>query len=530
MLISAAVSNTKMRNWLMYICTSLLLLSISSNVFAADQNNPLNQLRVAYFSQDPPAIVSTAPSFDPDSYSVITQIFDSLVHFDLDGNIQPALALNWQQQSDTRWLFNLRRNVHFHNGEPFNAKAVKFTYDYILDPQNNAGNHWILSAIKQVVLLKDNPYQVIIETHRPDNMLLNRLSMFGAICPPQYIKQKGMAYFSKHPIGTGPFRFEQWQHGKAIELSKNPNYWQPGIPHYNKLSFNMLDQAKWLEAIISNQVDLVPNFPGNRTTELMQRAGNNINLIKRLVLAGYWVLMHNEGILADVNVRKAMNFAVNRQDLVRFGDYGNAIPLASLGKKHEFGANSALQPYRYDPEYAKILLAQANVQPGHKLTMLSAKIAEPIAKIIISNLKDIGFEVSLDVVSRSEWANRVISHKIVTGQRSGYDLVVNLVDNPIYHLGFHAGLFLDSRSPWAQFNDPEFNRRLDLAMTQTQPDKVEQSLMALDKYIYDNAMMLFTTQRIMTVVASKNTSVKQFGLSGHLDYKLLSDAQQVSHD
>ncbi len=502
----------------------LLLWSIASTTLADDE------LNVAYFTQDPPSIVSLTPSFDPDSYAVITQIFDSLVYFDLDGRIQPALATHWRQISSTQWHFFLRDKVTFHNGEPFDAKSVKFTYDYIINPKNHAGNRWILSSIKQVSLVPDKPLEVIIETHKPDNMLLNRLSMFGAICPPEYIKNKGMAYFNQHPIGTGPFTFTHWQKNQEILLSKNPSYWQTGIPHYDSVRFKIMPQEQWMSAVLAGDVDLVPNFPGNKTTELMRRSNNNLRLVKRLVLAGYWVLIHNQGIFGDINVRKALNYAINKDDLVRYGDFGNAQPLASLGKQHEFGANEMLSPYPYDPAKAQTLLNRAGVKPNTPLSILAADITAPIAKIIRANLEDIGFEVSLEIVSRSEWAQKVIAHKITTGERSGYDLVINLVDNPIFHLGFHAGLFLDSRSPWSQIQDPKFNRLFDSSMTELDPAQTLTKLQALDAYIHDNALMVFTTQRIITVVVNKNTSIDNYGLNGHLDYELLSHAKKISHD
>lgn len=504
----------------------IISLTLSSLVWSKSEN----ALDVAYFSQDPPSIVSLSPSFDPDSYAVISQIFDSLIYFDLDGNIQPSLAVSWQQESAVHWRFKLRQGVQFHNGEIFDANAVKFTFDYILNSKNKAGNHWVLSTIKQVLLVKDSPYEVIIETHQPDNMLLNRLNMFGAICPPKYIKNNGFAHFAKFPVGTGPFKFTGWHKGKVIELNKNPNYWQANTPHYDRISFKIIKQAQWLNSIVAGEVDLVPNFPGNQTTELMQKSNGQFNVVKRLVLAGYWVLLHNEGILNDINVRKALNYAVNKQDLVRFADFGNAVALASLGKKHEFGANNTLKPYLYDPEKAKKLLASSNVSLGHPLSILAADITEPVARIIQSNLEDVGFKVTLDVVGRSEWAERVIAHKLKTGKRSNYDLVINLVDNPTFHLGFHAGLFLDSRSPWSQINDPEFNRRFDLSMRTVPPNDVEDTFAQLDAYIHENAMMIFTTQRIMTVAVSKETSINTFGLNGHLDYELLSRAKQVNND
>ncbi len=171
---------------LLRCCWVAALLFAPFGIASANDSLP-NTLKVAYFSQDVPSIVPLSPAFDPDSYSVITQIFDSLVYFDLDGQIHPGLALNWEMLTATRWQFTLRPGVKFHNGEDFDGKAVKFTYDYVLKPQNKADNAWILNTIKQIEVDDRNPLRVTIETHKPDPMFLNRLTMFGSICPPDYI-------------------------------------------------------------------------------------------------------------------------------------------------------------------------------------------------------------------------------------------------------------------------------------------------------------------------------------------------------
>ena len=161
-------------------------------------------LRVAYFSHDLPGIDPLSPTFDPDSYSVITQLFDSLVYHDLDGDLTPGLAVGWRRLEPTVWEFKLRKGVVFHNGEPFDSRSVKVTYDTALDPKRRAGNAWVLNSIKEVRLDPDDPYRVVIETRFPDGMFLNRLSMFGSLCPPKYLAEAGFDGFAEHPVGTGP--------------------------------------------------------------------------------------------------------------------------------------------------------------------------------------------------------------------------------------------------------------------------------------------------------------------------------------
>lgn len=479
-----------------------------------------NSLSVAYFSQDIPAVTSIFPAFDPDSYAVIAQIFDSLVHFDLDGNPKPALASSWKRLNSKKWEFTLRKNVTFHNGEGFDARAVKFTFDYILDPKNNAGNHWIFNTVDRVEIDKKDLYKVYIFTKEPDGMFLNRFNLFGSICPPGYIEKHGIEYFHAHPVGTGPFVFKEWKKGNEILLERNKDYWDKGVPSVQQLAFKIIDKNQWLDAVNSGSVDFAPNLSGHLTGKV----NSNNKIVKRLILSGYWVLLRNKGALADLRVRKALNHAVNKDDLVRYADYGNAKPLASLGKEGEFGADLNLRPYPFDLEKAKTMLKEAKAE-GLSLKILISDVAEPVGKIIAKNLRDLGLKIEDEYVSRSEWANRIVGYKIQNKKAADYDLAINLVDNPIYHLGFHAGLFLASPSPWALTDDPEFDRLYQEAMREKHSDKHEQKMKALDRYIHEQALMLFTTQRVITAVVNKGLSIQTFGLNGHLGYDILSKAR-----
>lgn len=488
-----------------------------------------SEVKVAYFSQDPPSIDPLSPTFDPDSYAVIAQLFDSLVHMDLDGYFKPGLATEWQKLSDTRWLFKLRQGVKFHNGEVFDAEAVKFTFDYILNPDNKAGNRWIFNSIKSVELVNDSPHQIIFETHFPDGMFLNRFNLFGSICPPKYVTRYGFANFQKFPIGTGPFQFVNWQKFEKISLVKNPNYWQKNLPYIDRVNFIITAQKNWVDNFINNQIDVIPNLSGNRTSDLMRKSQGNAKIIKRPVLMSYWVLLKNQGPLANLKVRQALNYAIDKKQLIRFADFGNALPLASLGKVGEFGANPNITPYHFDMDKSRQLLLESGVKLPIQLKALVADIAETTAKIIKAHLREVGITLELEVVSRSEWTNRVVVHKIVTGKRPEHDIVINLVDNPVYSLAFHAGLFLESSSPWSLLDSSEFDKRFVEALKVTDQDLHEIRLQQLDKYIHDNALMIFTTQKVITAAVKKRLSINKFGGNGHLGYDILSNVQVLDN-
>lgn len=481
-------------------------------------------LRVAYFSRDVPSIDPLSPAFDPDSYAVIVQIFDSLIYLDLDGDFQPGLATRWEQLSPTSWLFVLRRGVRFHNGEPFDARAVKFTYETVLDPTNRSGNAWILGSIKRVELDPADPFRVIIHTHFPDGMFLHRFSMFGSICPPRYTRRVGLKQFARQPVGTGPYRFVEWKRGRYIELQRNASYWDPQIPKIETLRFEVLPEKEWIDAFLQGRVDFLPNLAGNQTTRLMKEARGEARILKRLVLSGYWVLLRNQGVLADRRVRLALNHALDKDALVRFADFGNARPLASLGKQGEFGADPDLKPYRYDPDHARALLADAGIATPVRLSAIVADIALPVAKIMKHDFAQVGVELDLTVVSRSDWARDVVGFKILHGRPPDYDLAVNLVDNPIHNLAFHAGLFLDSASPWALLQHDEYDQRYLEALQTADPVLHEQRLRELDRYIQEQALMVFTTQRVITAAVRSGLRIPKFALNGHLDYVVLTTA------
>ncbi|MBL6958378.1 MAG: ABC transporter substrate-binding protein [Rhodospirillales bacterium] len=482
-------------------------------------------LKIAYFSKDVPGIDPLSPTFDPDSYAVITQIFDSLVYLDLDGNFQPGLATDWQQVSPTDWAFTLRRGVRFHNGEPFDARAVKFTYETVMDPAIKAGNAWILSSFQKVIPDPDDPYRVIIRTKYPDGMFLNRLSMFGSICPPDYIRRVGLKNFAEHPVGTGPYRFGQWHKGLSIELIRNKDYWRPDIPKIEKIRFEVIPESDWVDAFLAGKLDFIPNLAGNQTTHLMKKAKGQARILKRLVLSGYWVMLRNRGPLADRRVRQALNFALNKQALVRYADFGNAVPLASLGKRGEFGANDGLIPYAHSPKLARSLLRKADIEMPLKLTAIVADIASSVGKIIRHDFARIGIDLDLTVVPRAEWTRRVVGHKITHGQPADYDLAINLVDNPIHSLAFHAGLFLHSSSPWSLLNDARYDSRFIHALQTADPEIHRQRLEDLDRYIHKQALMVFTTQRVITAAVRPGVRIPKFSLNGHLDYLTLTTAE-----
>jgi peptide/nickel transport system substrate-binding protein len=477
-------------------------------------------VRVAIFGSDLPALSSFDTSFDPDSYTLISQIHDGLIHLNLDGKLIPGLATEWKQIDPKTYELKLRQGVKFHNGMDFTSKDVKFTLDTILNPKTKSGTKWILDTIESVETPDD--YTVIIKTKAPDGMLLYRLGIFSVISSKEYVEKAGLDQARKFPIGTGPFKFIKHIPGKEYILESNKNYWRPGIPSYDRLVFAIMPETEWAKALKNKSIDLVPNLSGKKTEEIA--ADPNLAVQKRLVLQSYWILLKNTGPLAKLEVRQALNIALDRAEMIKQADQGNGLPQASIGMRGELGYNQFLRPYKYDIQKAKELLAAAGYPNGFTVNMLASEEAERAAMNVKEQLAKIGVIINLEVVSRPEWATRVVVGKI-TGNPYEGEMVMNLVDNPIIDLAFHAGLFLHSQSPWALLNSPEFDQRFQLALEAPSLEEHERRLKELDKYIYENALLLFTYQAMRSVGLNKRIKIPGIDLNGHVDFLFLSDTK-----
>ncbi len=477
-----------------------------------------NEICVVLFSADVPSLSSLHSSFDPDSYSLMSQIYDSLIHHDLNGKLVPGLATSWKIISECSIEFTLREGVFFHDGSPFTAEDVYFTYKKIIDPNTKSGTFWILSVIKDIEII--STHKVRIHTHNPDGMLLRRLSMFGLISSKNYFQKVGFEKAITHPVGTGPFKFISHSPGQEYILQKNPVYWRENIPQFEYLNIQILPELDWADALVRGKVNFVPYLSGSLETSLSKF--KQVKIQKGEVLLAPWVALRNRGPLQDIRVRKALNHALDREALIKTVEHGNGIPMASLGLKGSTGTLAKLKPYSYDIKKAKALLREAGYEKGFSLRAIASDVSARVARFIQDELKLISVNLILEVVPRPEWARRVVLGK-VTGKPYDGDMWINVVDNPIYTLAFHAGLFLSSKSPWSLLEDNEFDRLFVEAMKLVEPTKHEQALSNLDNYIYENALMLFTYQQIRTMGVSESIELPGLPKNGHVDFFLLSD-------
>lgn len=303
--------------------------------------------------------------------TVVRNVFEALVNQNESLEPVPELATEWEQVDPTTWRFTLREGVTFHNGEDFNADAVKYSIERVLDPEQASPRADMLSMIDKVEVEDD--YTVVITTAQPAPTLLASLSV-NEIVPPQYVEEVGDEEFAKKPVGTGPFTFEEWVPNERVVLKANDDYWG-GRPEVDTLVFRPVPEVSArIAALQSGDVQIAAEIPADL-------AGSLSGDVKSASVDGtriFFLAMNvTKPPFDDREVRVAVDQAIDKQTIADSIYQGFARPLNQpafpemVGHHEDFegepfdkGAASQVfgsvsEPVQIDVEEADRTLAQA---------------------------------------------------------------------------------------------------------------------------------------------------------------------------
>lgn len=351
--------------------------------------------------------------------SVATNIFDGLTYRGPDLELVPGLATAWEElDNGTRLRFTLREGVVFHNGEPFNAESVKFTFDRLLGEEGARGpQRSNYTAIERVDIV-DN-YTVDFYLNEPDPVLLTKLAGYGAmIVPPGYIEEHGDDYFNTHPVGTGPFKVVDYTPRSDVQLEAFTDHWG-GTPKLNSVTYRFISEPSTAVAELqAGRIDIVlpPTIPigmigainDHPNTKVVSVASPTVEALR---------FDTQSGITADERVRQAIIMAVDRQAIVDSILAGEGNVIASFQGSQSFGFDSELEPYPYDPQRAQELLREAGVEPGTTLQIdvrgNDSTFAE-VAQVVAAYLQGVGLNASIQ-----PYETNVLLNDIIPAGRTG---------------------------------------------------------------------------------------------------------------
>jgi peptide/nickel transport system substrate-binding protein len=329
------------------------------------------------------------------------QLYDSLVWFDDDGILVPALAEKWEVSEDgTEYIFHLRQDVTFHNGEPFNADAVVFSWERGSTSDFTGARSWNLASSVEAI----DEYTVKVTTEEVDALLLSTMADTWMMIPPGYFAEVGQEGFDEHPMGTGPFMFVEWVKGDHITMVANPDYWD-GAPKIETLIFRPIPESSTrLAAIQTGEVDVVTRMSAEEAMSLLGVEG--LKVIKYPGTRVYYNAFNNlttglDQPTMDAKVRQAMNYAVDVDAIIDALFDGFAKPAIGLVNTSDLGYDNA-EPFGYDPEKALELLTEAGYPNGFSIDMACPAGAythfEEVCTAIAGYLGDVGIDVTLDIM------------------------------------------------------------------------------------------------------------------------------------
>ncbi|MDD3580001.1 MAG: peptide-binding protein [Desulfobacca sp.] len=377
---------------------------------------------------------------DSASHSISGLVYNGLVKYDGDLNLVGDLAQSWEISPDGLTInFKLRKGVKWHDGAPFTARDVLFTYQVMVDPKTPTAYSGDYQQVKKAEVLDDHTFRVIYP-----QPFAPALSSWGLAILPRHLlagKDITQSPLSRHPIGTGPFMFKKWQTGDRITLAYNPDYFE-GRPYLNGYIYMIIpDPATMFLQLKAGNIDRMGLTPLQYSRQTEYRRFQELYNKYRYISFSYTYLGYNltDPRFADRRVRQALTHAINKQEIIDGVLLGLGQVATGPYKPGTWFYNPDVPKFPYDPEQAKALLAAAGWHPNHRgvlekggqpfeftiLTNQGNTIRAQTAEIIQRRLKEIGIKVNIRTVEWAAFLKEFINQKrfeaVLLGWTTGQD-------------------------------------------------------------------------------------------------------------
>lgn len=333
-------------------------------------------------------------SFFNASLGVDKCIYEGLVGLDDKMRIVNQLAESWEPSADGKeFTFRLRKGVTFHDGTPFNAQAVKANFDRVLNETGLKRHQYFAAWLDHVEVIDDGTVKLVAKSPFAA-MVATIAHPAGGIVSPAAVQKYGKD-FGIHPVGTGPFRFVEWVRGDHITLEANPNYWnKPTGPSVPKLTIKGISEPSSLGiAAQSGEAQFAGPLNAPQAVQLQKAQG--ITVQQNPSISVYWVTLNNaRKPFDDKRVRQALNYAVNKEEVLKAADLGYGRIMDSPIGDLVYGYHK-VGTYEYNPEKAKQLLAEAGYANGFSATLWCTAPNKDRAVAIQGQLAKIGVTVEV---------------------------------------------------------------------------------------------------------------------------------------
>jgi peptide/nickel transport system substrate-binding protein len=425
-------------------------------------------------------------NFDPAStqgindYVAIRMVYDALTTLD-NGAPEPWAAESWEAVSPTQWRFKLREGMRFTNGEPFDAEAVRYTFQRALD---SADNPWRvrIEALESMTIVDD--LTVEFNLSKPVGNWPSRVAIVW-IVPPVYTESNDITL---NPLGSGPFKVESFTPGEEVVYSANPDWWRDA-PTLESVTLRAIpENATRVATLLAGDIDVAYKILPDQVPQV-EDAGYVLDSVPSGFLANiFFQSSRLDEPIGDVRVRQAIDFAIDKEGIREFiaGGYGGDVQGQAVGP-NSIGHNPDVTARPYDPDRARELLAEAGYADGLTIGFdysVGRYFADKeIAEAVIGYLAAVGIIVEANPMEGGAWLD-----KIYTGEWGPISFW-SYQDAPFYDLSITTEIFKSDgfRKITA---DTEIDRYIDESFSITDPQERADHLAEYGKYLVDNAYIV----------------------------------------
>lgn len=504
-------------------CGMSLLLSLALLTASAAQPKSADDLRIAFAFLGAQRFIPWAevPSGGMKQYQHL--IYDFLVGCTEDGQLTTdnGIAESWEEAADKlSWTFKLRQGIAFHDGTPLTAEDVKFSIDSVLDPKAIGILGQGRNAFQDVAVT--DPHTIVMRLKQPVVFLPWYFSCAtgseGMILPKKYFENTGADGFAKAPLGSGPYKVVKNTVGSSIQLEAVARHWREGVPKFKTVTFLLVpEESTRLAQLRAGEADIIA-ISREKVAEVVSAGAKVFSKLNDQVIVIYMQQQWDKVPVADKRVRQALNLALDKEAIMKFVFAGQGVPVAmypvgSYGVSG--GADATLQPYPYDPQKAKQLLAEAGYPNGFETKVYSYVTGDlpeipRLAEAAADYWGKVGVKAKITPIDRA-----ALSTKRQAKTLSG-DLLPWSTPNRSVAIQI-ASIFNALHHSQAQFTStaiPDLDQLIERALASTDVKEVETLVGEMHRLTYHNVLNI-TIGEIHTNYAA-NAKVPAWNLGRHL--------------
>ncbi|XOK59097.1 ABC transporter substrate-binding protein [Paenibacillus elgii] len=427
-------------------------------------------------------------------------VYEGLLKPNEKGEIYPAIAKSYDIAPDgLTYTFKLREGVKFHNGNAVTAEDVKYSYERLAGKETGKPLSPAFASVQSIEV--PDAATVVIKLKENNASFLTSLT--ASVIP------KGYQDSNKKPVGTGPFRFVEYLPGQRLVIEKNKDYYIKDVPSLDKVEFRIIpDQEAALAALKSGEADIFPRI-GTEKLEGLGPEFQTVSAPQNLVQLMTYNIERKP--FDDIRVRQAINYAVDRDEIIEGVALGKGTKLGSNMSPimSRYYLDGLQDTYKYSTEKAKSLLAEAGYKDGFSATLSvpsNYQFHVDTAQVIAQQLGKVGIKLKIEPVEWAVWLDRVYKGR-------DYDLTIIGLDGKLDPNDILNKYASDSKNNFFNYKSPEFDKALKLGLTELDPNKRAEA--------YKQAQTILTKEAAAVYIMDPNLNVAlKKTLSGYKQYPL----------